>query len=201
MKYIEFIIIVVILAIVAIIYLVISLVKNNKSINNDLMLKINDIKYVNDNKIYVEGTVQSGELNIGSKVKIIGSSGQIISATAVAIEIDGTKVYHANIGDNEKIILQESHENENFSMVIDDVFSLKIPGIVVVGKVESGNVSLNDEVQIIGDNDEIIATTVLDIEMFRKKLNYAQAGDNVGIMLKDLTKEDVEKGQVLTKSK
>lgn len=86
-----------------------------------------------------------------------------------------------------------------FLMAIEDVFTITGRGTVVTGRVERGTIKLNDEVQIIGLNHEIITTTVIGIEMFRKQLDYAEAGDNVGILLKDVSRDDVERGQVLAK--
>ena len=86
-----------------------------------------------------------------------------------------------------------------FLMAIEDVFTITGRGTVVTGRVERGTIKLNDEVQIIGLNHEIITTTVTGIEMFRKQLDYAEAGDNAGILLKDISRDDVERGQVLAK--
>jgi len=82
---------------------------------------------------------------------------------------------------------------------IEDVFTITGRGTVVTGTVLRGNVRLNDEVQIIGLDKEIITTTVIGIEMFRKQLDYAEAGDNVGLVLKDVSREKVERGQVVAK--
>ena len=86
-----------------------------------------------------------------------------------------------------------------FLMAIEDVFTITGRGTVVTGRIERGTIKLNDEVQIIGLNHEIITTTVTGIEMFRKQLDYAEAGDNAGILLKDISRDDVERGQVLAK--
>ena len=86
-----------------------------------------------------------------------------------------------------------------FLMPIEDVFTITGRGTVVTGRIERGTIKLNDEVQIIGLDHEIITTTVTGIEMFRKSLDYAEAGDNAGLLLKDVSREDVERGQVIAK--
>ncbi len=85
-----------------------------------------------------------------------------------------------------------------FLMPIEDVFSIKGRGTVVTGRVESGTLKVNDEVEIVGLRDSK-KTIVTGIEMFRKMLDEAQAGDNVGVLLRGIGKDDVERGQVLAK--
>ncbi len=85
-----------------------------------------------------------------------------------------------------------------FLMPIEDVFSIKGRGTVVTGRVESGTLKVNDEVEIVGLK-EPQKTVVTGIEMFRKMLDEAQAGDNVGVLLRGIGKDDVERGQVLAK--
>ncbi|PJE67355.1 elongation factor Tu [Candidatus Shapirobacteria bacterium CG10_big_fil_rev_8_21_14_0_10_40_9] len=85
-----------------------------------------------------------------------------------------------------------------FLMPIEDVFSIKGRGTVVTGRVERGKVKLNDEIEIVGIRPTK-KTVVTGIEMFRKSLDEGQAGDNIGILLRGIEKEDVERGQVLAK--
>ena len=85
-----------------------------------------------------------------------------------------------------------------FLMPIEDVFSIKGRGTVVTGRVERGKVKLNDEIEIVGIKPTK-KTVVTGIEMFRKSLDEGQAGDNIGILLRGIEKEDVERGQVLAK--
>ena len=88
--------------------------------------------------------------------------------------------------------------DQDFLMPIEDVFSIEGRGTVVTGRIERGKIQLNDEVEIVGLR-ETQKTIVTGIEMFRKQLDEGQAGDNAGILLRGLKKEDVERGQVLTK--
>ena len=83
-----------------------------------------------------------------------------------------------------------------FRMIIDDVFSIAKRGTVVTGKVEAGTLNVGDEVAVQGTGGQK-RTTVAGIEMFRKMASQANAGDMVGILLKDIGKQDVQKGDVL----
>ena len=85
-----------------------------------------------------------------------------------------------------------------FLMSIEDVFTITGRGTVVTGRVERGKLSLNDEVEIVGLKDTK-KTVVTGIEMFRKQLDYAEAGDNAGVLLRGVSREDVERGQILAK--
>lgn len=86
-----------------------------------------------------------------------------------------------------------------FAMPIEDVFSIKGRGTVVTGRIESGVVKVGEEIEIVGIRPTS-KTTVTGVEMFRKQLEQGQAGDNVGILLRGIEKDDVERGQVLAKT-
>ncbi len=88
-----------------------------------------------------------------------------------------------------------------FLMAVEDVFSIKGRGTVVTGRIERGKVTVGDEVEIVGLTEDAAKTTVTGVEMFQKILEDAQAGDNVGCLLRGVEKEDVERGQVLAKPK
>ena len=85
-----------------------------------------------------------------------------------------------------------------FLMPIEDVFTITGRGTVVTGRVERGQLKLNDEVEIVGLR-ETKKTVVTGIEMFRKQLDYAESGDNAGVLLRGIAREEVERGQVLAK--
>ncbi len=87
-----------------------------------------------------------------------------------------------------------------FLMPIEDVFSIKGRGTVVTGRIESGIVKVGDKVEIVGFEDTF-TTTVTGVEMFRKMLDQGQAGDNVGVLLRGIEKDGVQRGQVLSKPK
>jgi elongation factor Tu len=84
-------------------------------------------------------------------------------------------------------------------MPVEDVFTITGRGTVVTGRVERGEVKVNEEVDIVGIREKSTKTTVTGIEMFHKLLDSAQAGDNAGLLLRGLKREDVERGQVVIK--
>ena len=86
-----------------------------------------------------------------------------------------------------------------FLMPIEDVFTITGRGTVVTGRVERGQVKVGDEVQIVGLQDEPRKTVVTGVEMFRKMMDYAEAGDNIGCLLRGIDRKEVERGQVLAK--
>ena len=92
----------------------------------------------------------------------------------------------------------ERDNTKPFFMSIEDVFTITGRGTVVTGRVERGQLKLNDEVEIVGLKPTK-KTVVTGIEMFRKSLDYAEAGDNAGVLLRGISREDVERGQVLAK--
>ena len=99
---------------------------------------------------------------------------------------------------DEWIPTPERDTEKPFLMSIEDVFTITGRGTVVTGRVERGQLKLNDEVEIVGirDTQKTVAT---GIEMFRKQLDYAEAGDNAGVLLRGISREQVERGQVLAK--
>ena len=89
------------------------------------------------------------------------------------------------------------HEDEPFLMPVEDVFSISGRGTVATGRVERGILKMSQEVEIIGLTDERKKTTVTGIEMFHKQMDQAQAGDNIGVLLRGIAKNEIERGQVL----
>jgi elongation factor Tu len=86
-----------------------------------------------------------------------------------------------------------------FMMPVEDVFSITGRGTVATGRVERGQVKVGDVIDIIGFTEEAKSTTVTGVEMFRKLLDYAEAGDNIGALLRGVAREDIQRGQVLAK--
>ena len=99
---------------------------------------------------------------------------------------------------DEWIPTPERDNDKPFLMSIEDVFTITGRGTVVTGRVERGKLNLNDEVEIVGIKDTQ-KTVVTGIEMFRKQLDFAEAGDNAGVLLRGISRENVERGQVLAK--
>ncbi|REB07924.1 elongation factor Tu [Sporosarcina sp. BI001-red] len=93
----------------------------------------------------------------------------------------------------------ERDTEKPFMMPVEDVFSITGRGTVATGRVERGVVKVGDTVDIIGLTEEPKSTTVTGVEMFRKLLDYAEAGDNIGALLRGVAREDIERGQVLAK--
>ena len=90
-------------------------------------------------------------------------------------------------------------EDMPFLMPVEDVFTISGRGTVATGRVERGVLNLNEKVEIVGLSDEKRETTVTGIEMFHKLLDYAEAGDNIGALLRGVAKTEIERGQVLSK--
>ena len=86
-----------------------------------------------------------------------------------------------------------------FLMPVEDVFTITGRGTVATGRVERGTIKVGEEVEIVGLSEEISKTTVTGLEMFRKLLDFAEAGDNVGALLRGVQRSEIERGQVLCK--
>ena len=89
--------------------------------------------------------------------------------------------------------------DQPFLMPVEDVFTISGRGTVATGRVERGVINKNDKVEIVGLREDKLDTTVTDIEMFHKLLDYAEAGDNIGALLRGIDKKNIERGQVLCK--
>ncbi|MDY0122320.1 MAG: EF-Tu/IF-2/RF-3 family GTPase, partial [Sulfurimonas sp.] len=92
----------------------------------------------------------------------------------------------------------ERQTDKDFLMPVEDVFSISGRGTVVTGRIERGTVKVGEEIEIVGIRDTQ-KTTVTGVEMFRKEMEQGEAGDNCGILLRGIAKDDVERGQVLCK--
>ena len=93
----------------------------------------------------------------------------------------------------------ERDVDKPFLMPVEDVFTITGRGTVATGRVERGTLKLNDELEIVGGREENRKTTVTGIEMFRKLLDTAEAGDNIGALLRGVNRDEIERGQVLCK--
>ena len=131
-----------------------------------------------------------------------GDNTPIIRGSALKA-LEGDSAYEDKIMElmaavDEWIPTPERDTDKPFLMSIEDVFTITGRGTVVTGRVERGTLKLNEEVEIVGIRDTK-KTTVTGIEMFRKQLDFAQAGDNAGVLLRGITRDEVERGQVLAK--
>ena len=93
----------------------------------------------------------------------------------------------------------ERDTDKPFLMPVEDVFTITGRGTVATGRVERGTLNINDEVEIVGIKDDVQKTVVTGIEMFRKLLDSAEAGDNIGALLRGIDRDEIERGQVLAK--
>ena len=100
---------------------------------------------------------------------------------------------------DEWIPTPDRKEDMPFLMPVEDVFTISGRGTVATGRVERGQLKLNEKVEIVGLSDEKRETVVTGIEMFHKLLDYAEAGDNIGALLRGVAKTEIERGQVLSK--
>ena len=101
---------------------------------------------------------------------------------------------------DEFIPTPERKADQPFLMPVEDVFTITGRGTVATGRVERGQLKMSEEVEIVGLTEERRKTVVTGIEMFRKLLDYAEAGDNIGVLLRGVQRNEIERGQVLAKS-
>ena len=136
-----------------------------------------------------------GEYDFDAECPIIkGSALKAIEGDAAAVQ----SIHDLMAAVDAYIETPERDTDKPFLMSIEDVFTISGRGTVVTGRVERGRLNLNDEVEIVGLRDTK-KTVVTGIEMFRKSLDYAESGDNAGVLLRGIGREDVERGQVLCK--
>ena len=137
-----------------------------------------------------------------SKYGFDGDNTPVIRGSALKA-LEGDEKYVKTIEElmdavDEWIPTPERDTDKPFLMSIEDVFTITGRGTVATGRVERGQLKLNDTVEIVGLKDTK-STVVTGIEMFRKQLDYAEAGDNAGVLLRGIDRKDVERGQVLAK--
>ncbi len=137
-----------------------------------------------------------------NKYNFNGDTAKIVRGAALPA-LQGDAKWEASIGELMSALDSEIPEpmrevDKPFLMAVEDVFSIKGRGTVATGRIERGQIKVNEEVEIIGfERDK--KTVVTGVEMFRKQLDYGQAGDNVGCLLRGVEKDEIERGQVLAK--
>lgn len=163
--------------------------------------KVNDeeiINFVKEEVLFLINKYGYNENNInilkGSALKALecANSKEDLNNIWVKKILDLVEVMDKNI----KVV--NNNVNEPFLMAIEDSFLITGRGTVVTGKIERGNIKSGDKVELIG-NDNIIQTTVIDIEMFNKVLDLGEVGDNIGILLRNIKKNNVKRGYILAK--
>jgi len=132
-----------------------------------------------------------------------GDDTPVVAGSALrALEGDASyeeKILELMAAVDEYIPTPERDTDKPFMMPVEDVFSITGRGTVATGRVERGQVRVGDEVEIVGISEETSKTTVTGVEMFRKLLDCAEAGDNIGTLLRGVTRDNIERGQVLSK--
>ena len=132
---------------------------------------------------------------------VAGSAFQALEeAKAGSIGVWGEKIIALMDAVDSYIPTPERDVDQDFLMPVEDVFSISGRGTVVTGRIEKGTIKIGETIEIVGFSDTK-TTTVTGVEMFRKEMDQGQAGDNCGILLRGIKKEDVERGQVLCKPK
>ena len=130
-----------------------------------------------------------------------GDDVPVVAGSALkALEGDASyeeKILELMAAVDEYIPTPERDNDKPFMMPVEDVFSITGRGTVATGRVERGEVRTGDEVDIVGIAEQIGKSVVTGVEMFRKNLDYAQAGDNIGALLRGVQREDIQRGQVL----
>ena len=165
-----------------------------------IVVALNKSDMVDDAEILELVEVEVRELL--SRYDFDGDKAPVIQVSALkALEGDaawGAKVLDLMNACDESIPEPKRETDKPFLMPVEDVFTITGRGTVITGKIERGQIKVNDEVEIVGIRDKQ-KTTVTGIEMFRKLLDYAEAGENVGLLLRGTKREDVERGQVVCK--
>src|SRR5699024_2566000 len=166
-----------------------------------IVVFLNKVDMVDDEELLELVEMEVRELL--SEYDFPGDDIPVISGSALKA-LEGVEEYEQKIIDlmnavDEYVPTPERVTEKPFMMPVEDVFSITGRGTVATGRVERGQVSVGDEVEIIGLAEKASKSTVTGVEMFRKLLDYAEAGDNIGALLRGVSREDISRGQVLAK--
>ena len=166
-----------------------------------IVVALNKVDMVDDPELLDLVELEVRELL--SEYEYPGDDTPVIRVSALkALEGDAEyadKIVELMTSVDEYIPEPERDVNKPFLMPIEDVFTITGRGTVVTGRVEQGQLKLGDEIEIVGIEEKTSKTVITGIEMFRKMLDEAQAGDNAGILLRGTKKDEVQRGQVLCK--
>jgi len=166
-----------------------------------IVVALNKADMVDDEEILELVELEVRELL--NEYEFPGDAIPVIKVSALkALEGDaewGAKIVELMAAVDEAIPTPEREIEKPFLMPVEDVFTITGRGTVVTGRIERGVVKINEEVEIVGIKPESTRTTVTGIEMFRKLLDEGQAGENVGLLIRGIKREDVERGQVVIK--
>ena len=166
-----------------------------------IVVFLNKVDMVDDEELLE--LVEMEVRDLLSEYDFPGDDTPVIAGSALrALEGDASyeeKILELMAAVDEYIPTPERDVDKPFMMPVEDVFSITGRGTVATGRVERGQVRVGDEVEIVGISEETSKTTVTGVEMFRKLLDYAEAGDNIGTLLRGVTRDNIERGQVLSK--
>ena len=170
----------------------------------NLIVYLNKVDQVDDEELLELVEVEVRDLL--SQYEFPGDDIKVVKGSALsALEgKDEGGIGKASIDELVKALDEEFPEPErpidgDFLMSVEDVFSISGRGTVATGRIEQGIVKVGEEIEIVGIKDETTKTTCTGVEMFRKLLDQGQAGDNVGLLLRGLKREDIVRGQVIAK--
>ena len=166
-----------------------------------IVVFLNKVDMVDDEELLE--LVEMEVRDLLSEYDFPGDDTPVVAGSALrALEGDASyeeKILELMAAVDEYIPTPERDTDKPFMMPVEDVFSITGRGTVATGRVERGQVRVGDEVEIVGISEETSKTTVTGVEMFRKLLDYAEAGDNIGTLLRGVTRDNIERGQVLSK--
>ena len=166
-----------------------------------IVVFLNKVDMVDDEELLE--LVEMEVRDLLSEYDFPGDDTPVIAGSALrALEGDASyeeKILELMAAVDEYIPTPERDVDKPFMMPVEDVFSITGRGTVATGRVERGQVRVGDEVEIVGISEKTSKTTVTGVEMFRKLLDYAEAGDNIGTLLRGVTRDNIERGQVLAK--
>ena len=166
-----------------------------------IVVFLNKVDMVDDEELLE--LVEMAVRDLLSEYDFPGDDTPVVAGSALrALEGDASyeeKILELMAAVDEYIPTPERDVDKPFMMPVEDVFSITGRGTVATGRVERGQVRVGDEVEIVGISEETSKTTVTGVEMFRKLLDYAEAGDNIGTLLRGVTRDNIERGQVLAK--
>ncbi|MCR4846219.1 MAG: elongation factor Tu [Eubacterium sp.] len=164
-----------------------------------IIVFLNKCDMVDDDEL-----IELVEMEVSEALEEYGFEGcPIVKGSALkALEGDqawGDKIMELMDKVDEYIPTPERDTDKPFLMPVEDVFTITGRGTVATGRVERGTLHMNDELEILGIKEDVKKTVVTGIEMFRKLLDEAQAGDNIGALLRGINRDEIQKGQVLAK--
>ena len=166
-----------------------------------IVVFLNKVDMVDDEELLE--LVEMEVRDLLSEYDFPGDDTPVVAGSALrALEGDASyeeKILELMAAVDEYIPTPERDVDKPFMMPVEDVFSITGRGTVATGRVERGQVRVGDEVEIVGISEKTSKTTVTGVEMFRKLLDYAEAGDNIGTLLRGVTRDNIERGQVLSK--